>query len=84
MNLLWSAIALCQPAIAQTVAGITFPDRIQINESALVLNGAGLREKYWIDIYVAALYLPKASTVPQAIIEQNTKRIQLHNSSTQG
>ena len=78
MNLLWSAIALCQSAIAQTVAGITFPDRIQINESALVLNGAGLREKYWIDIYVAALYLPKASAVPQAIIEQNTpKRIQL-------
>ena len=84
MNLLWSAIALCQPAIAQTVAGITFPDRIQINESALVLNGAGLREKYWIDIYVAALYLPNLRQSRKPIIEQNTAKENDANSSIPG
>ena len=73
MNLLWPAFA-----IAQTVAGITFPDEVKINETALVLNGAGLREKYWIDIYVAALYLPQPSSDANTIIQQNTaKRITL-------
>lgn len=73
MILLWSWIAF-----AQTVAGIHFPDSITVDQSHLLLNGAGLREKYWIDIYVAALYLPQKSTSAQSIITQETaKRIQL-------
>ena len=30
-----------------------------VGEQELVLNGMGLREKFWVDVYVGALYLPE-------------------------
>jgi hypothetical protein len=45
----------------RSVAGETFPAQLDIKGSKLTFNGAGLREKYTIDLYVAALYLPKQS-----------------------
>ena len=46
-------------ATAGTVAGVNMPDTITLNTQELLLNGMGLREKYWIDIYVAGLYINK-------------------------
>jgi hypothetical protein len=45
-------------ATAKTVEGVNLPDRISVGDTELVLNGAGVREKFFFDIYVAALYLP--------------------------
>jgi hypothetical protein len=42
----------------------------------LLLNGIGLREKYWIDVYVAGLYVTSTSQEPTNIITSDTpKRI---------
>jgi hypothetical protein len=56
-------VAICltwavQDAHALTVGGIPVDGRATVGETTLVLNGAGVREKFFFDIYVAALYLP--------------------------
>jgi hypothetical protein len=48
--------------------GVTFYTETTINEEAVVINGAGVREKYFMDMYVAALYLKKKSTEASKII----------------
>lgn len=48
--------------------GIQFKNEIVVNNENLVVNGVGLREKYYIDLYVAALYLPKKSNDANKII----------------
>ena len=40
---------------------VTFYTEIKLAENNLVLNGGGLREKYFIDLYVGALFLQQKS-----------------------
>lgn len=42
---------------AAEVGDVTLPDEIRVEGEKLVLNGAGLREKFFVDIYAAGLYL---------------------------
>ena len=46
--------SLCQ---AKEIAGISMPDALQVDGQPLVLNGAGVRTKYLMDLYVGGLYL---------------------------
>ncbi len=48
--------------------GVTFPAKIKINEKIVKYNGSGLREKYFIDLYVSALYLLEQSSDAKKII----------------
>lgn len=43
---------------SQTKIGdVTFPNTYMAGKTNLVLNGAGLREKFFLDLYVCALYV---------------------------
>ncbi len=44
------------------VGDATLPSTVTFNAEELVLNGAGVREKFFFDIYAAGLYLKKKST----------------------
>jgi len=72
---LWMSVAP-----AAELAGVTLPDTTTASDgSALVLNGLGLREKLWIDIYVGGLYLPTKTTDANAAIMQDVpKQIVMH------
>ena len=50
--------------------GINFPEQIQVNGSALLLNGLGMRQAtiFKVDVYVAALYVAKTSGDADAIL----------------
>jgi hypothetical protein len=49
-------------ATAQTkVADVTVPNTFKAGNTTLALNGAGMRVKYWFDLYVGALYLQTKS-----------------------
>jgi hypothetical protein len=48
--------------------GVTFPAKMKINDEVVKYNGSGLREKYFIDLYVSALYLKSQSTDAKKII----------------
>jgi hypothetical protein len=55
-------------AVARTVEGVNLPETISLEGRELVLNGAGVREKFFFDIYVAALYLPARNRDARAIL----------------
>lgn len=55
----------------EKIEGVDFPDQLTVNGKTLVLNGGGVREKYWMDIYVAGLYLPKKSSDANQIINMD-------------
>ncbi len=81
MGWLTTLFLLSQPLPAAEVAGVSIPDRIQVEGVAqpLVLNGAGVRKKFFFKIYIGALYLPSPSHAPREIIEsKGAKRVMMH------
>ena len=56
--------------------GVNFPDQAQVEGSNLTLNGLGLRQATMlkVSVYVAALYVAKASTDPNAILGSDTPK----------
>ena len=74
------ALLLLAPLVnAMALAGVTLPDQISIeNDEALTLNSAGVREKFWIDIYVGSLYQAKTSNnLAEIFSTPNAFRIQM-------
>jgi hypothetical protein len=63
-----STFAWSQTKKTKEYHGVTFYTETTINEVDVVINGAGVREKYFMDMYVAALYLKKKSTDATKII----------------
>lgn len=61
-------------AHAAEVAGLKIDERARVGASELVLNGAGLRSKLFIKLYVAALYAPQKSGTASALIDAGTPR----------
>ena len=59
---------------AAEVAGVRVDDRLQVGNSELVLNGAGLRSKLFIKVYVGALYVGQKAATPAAIYDSATPR----------
>lgn len=55
------------------VNGVTVPRKIDFQNKALQLNGAGGRSKMWLEVYVQALYLSQLSQDPQFIIDSDTE-----------
>jgi len=41
----------------KTVGGVTIPQKIMIGGTVLKLNGAGVREKFFMDMYACGLYV---------------------------
>lgn len=72
------ALAALSPAQAAApdnqVAGIQLPDRVSVAGRDLVLNGAGLRRFMFMDIYVAALYLPERRHDTHTILDLDIPR----------
>jgi len=56
--LLIAGIFLFSPVWAVNIEGVRLAERVQQAQGVLVLNGAGVRSKFFFDIYIAALYLP--------------------------
>lgn len=72
------ALLFVLPAHAGKLEGVTLPDTVTLGGTPLVLNGMGLREKVFIDVYVAGLYLPaKTKDANKAIGDDVAKRIEM-------
>jgi hypothetical protein len=57
-------------ADAQTkIGGIAMPNVMKVNGQYLKMNGGGVREKMWIDLYVGVLYLENKTTDAKKIID---------------
>lgn len=62
------------PVGALEVAGVKLNDNVRVGTQSLVLNGAGIRTRFLLNIYVGALYLPRKQTSAEAIIDDDAER----------
>jgi len=60
------------------VDGVRLDDRIALAGRSLVLNGAGVREKLLLRIYVVALYLPQPARDVAGVFARAPRRIQMN------
>lgn len=57
-----------QPLAAREIAGIEVPPTVTMDNEVLVLNGAGIRQKFFIKVYVGALYLKSQRTAVNDVL----------------
>ena len=70
--LLLSVVFFTASSVAQTkVGGITLPNMETYEGQRLVLNGSGVRERLWIDLYAAGLYLDQKNDNAAEILSSN-------------
>ena len=62
---------------AATVAGTKIEDTSTVAGQNLVLNGAALRKKFVVKVYVGALYLPSKQTSAASILAADAPRRQV-------
>ena len=74
------AVLLSVPAAARTVEGVSLPETTTARDgSELVLHGAGVRTRFFFDIYVGALYLPATGQPATGILESDQAgRVEMH------
>jgi hypothetical protein len=74
-----TAAAICLLAIAwctfaAEVSGVKVDDKATVGGQELVLNGAGMRTRLFIKVYVGALYLPQKTNNIQGVTGRNQPR----------
>lgn len=62
---------------AKDVEGVHIEETFNHSISPLVLNGAGVRSKFFMDLYVASLYLPKTDSKVSDILDTDIIAIRL-------
>ena len=69
-GLLFSLVLVTSTADAARFADTTIPDTVRLasTDRDLLLNGGGVRKKFFMDIYIGALYLPSKTGNAQAIL----------------
>jgi len=68
------SLFLTLPVGAATLAGVTLPDKVDAGGQTLVLNGLGLRSKFFIKVYVGGLYLPQKEKSAAKVLSGDTPR----------
>lgn len=64
------------------VEGVNIPEGVSLDTINLKLNGVGVRNKFHLKVYVAALYLPNKNNNPKDVINKNEPQaIALHMTS---
>jgi len=65
------------------INGVNIPETLKAGNTNLILNGAGIRSKFFVKAYVGALYLKAKNSNPDAIINANeAMAIKLHITSS--
>jgi len=72
-------LLISAPAMARDVDGVTIPDSYSLagEKKPLVLNGAGYRKKFFVKVYVGALYLAQPVNRADRILDADMPRVML-------
>jgi len=73
-----AAFVVASGASAVEVAGVTIDDKASVAGQELVLNGAGMRTKVFLKIYIGSLYLPAKAGDLSGVLAKGPRRIQLN------
>ena len=69
------AALLAVPGLqAAEVAGVKVDEQIKVGGGELVLNGAGLRTKVFVKVYIGALYVSQKANTPAGLLDATTPR----------
>ncbi|MCG9729220.1 chalcone isomerase family protein [Shewanella sp. Isolate13] len=79
--LLASSVLLSSSLQAKEVSGVQLADSVQLENQTLQLNGAGVRSKFFIDLYVGSLYVPTHLDTAQAVIDAPSAAVRLNITS---
>ena len=69
-------MALALPASAAEVAGVKIEDKASVAGADLALKGAGLRKRFFLDVYAIGLYVADRKADP--IAQGGAKRVAIH------
>ncbi|MGA1846102.1 chalcone isomerase family protein [Deferribacter abyssi] len=75
---LFSFLIVTTSLQAKNVSGISIQDTYDFGNKTLVLNGTGYRKKFFIKIYIGALYVEKKTSNFEEVLNQNPKVIKMH------
>lgn len=64
------------PAFAAEVAGVKIDEQARVGSAELVLKGAGLRKRFFLQVYAMGLYVADRNADPVA--QPGAKRIAIH------
>jgi len=73
--------AMASPDQDIEITGVNIPSRISMHglDTKLVLNGAGIRYKFFFKVYIAALYLPKVENSDIEVLKSKSpNRLLMH------
>ena len=66
-------------AYAKEISGVSMPDTFMAGQTSLILNGAGIRTKFFMKMYVGGLYLSQKSNDALKVIgTDEAMAIRLH------
>lgn len=68
------ATAASQAAAAVDVAGVRYEESLSVAGKELVLNGAGVRNKFVVKVYAAGLYLQDPKTTVEGVMKADGPR----------
>jgi hypothetical protein len=72
-------LAAALTANAAEVGGVKLDDRARVQATELLLNGAGVRKRFFLDVYAIGLYLPaKSADSDAALALAGNKRVAIH------
>ena len=76
----FTLLLMSLPSYAKDIAGVMVNDTLKTEDgTTLQLNGAGIRSKLFMDIYIAELYMEKPSAMAAEVIgDKGKKRIIMH------
>lgn len=76
---LFLSILIAAPTLqALEIEGVSLPESVMVDGKTVQLNGAGIRTKFFFDIYIGALYLETHTTSAKAVlIDPGAKRISM-------
>jgi hypothetical protein len=78
-GVLLASVLAASPSAAAQVEGVRLADTVRENNQPMFLNGAGVRSKFFVKVYVCALYLSERISSPEGVIvSRKTRRIELH------
>jgi hypothetical protein len=66
---------LAPPAWGLEIGGVTLPETLTLDGQTLVLNGAGLRKKFFVKVYAGGLYLTEKSRDAAEIIDADAPMV---------
>jgi len=72
------AFLVAVPALAAEVGGVKLDDKVAVGGQDLVLNGAGIRTRFMLKVYVASLYLPAKAGDVAGVLAKGPRRIQMN------